>query len=615
MVPRHRRRGDRRARRWSGTPRTSGDWSGSSTPSTPRPASRAGRSRPRPSTATSTPARSCRAPRSPTSTASDRLLRQRAHPATPWTRPTAVEPVDHELGAAGDGDDFTEIESSPAVADGKVLVRHRRAQPPGQRAGLVAARRGDRHPGLALRPRGRADRRADGLRRRLVVAERRPSTAGWCSRHRQLPVVARGLGSIHRGHLRRRPRRRAGPAGRTSPTSPTTTTSTSPARPTCSGSADRDLVGLGNKDGTYYAVDRDDRRAGVEGGGHRPGARARRARTSRPVASSARPPYSDGMVAGGTGGRAVRPTLHAIDAATGDIIWQSKAVQATYAPSAVVNGVLFHGGNDFTLRAFDLTTGDDALAARDAGRGRRRLGGRRRRASTPSPASGSRDSTKSREQRRLPLLAAGPDRPDGVDDQLDRHHAGAPGRRRTCVLEPTTQTCVDSPCDLFATGITLRPPPAGLHPTVTVEVHHRPVPRRRSTRPGLGRARAVAPARAVRRPTGRRHRASASSSPRATTTRSGGVPVCSWPRARRYSVHRRLAAGRLTSYNRISLLALERPDVRPDAVGRGRPPHRHHLVRSAADPGRRHRRRLDRAIDPPGEQTPCADARLASSCW
>ena len=63
------------------------------------------------------------------------------------------------------------------------------------------------------------------------------------------------------------------------------------------------------------------------------------------------------MVVGGTavGGS---PHLHALDAETGDILWQQGEAGPTFAAALEVNGVVFLGGTDYTLRAVDLQTGD-----------------------------------------------------------------------------------------------------------------------------------------------------------------------------------------------------------------------------------------------------------------
>ncbi|MCZ7525455.1 MAG: PQQ-binding-like beta-propeller repeat protein [Acidimicrobiia bacterium] len=118
----------------------------------------------------------------------------------------------------------------------------------------------------------------------------------------------------------------------------------------------RALVGLGNKDGVYYAVDREtgelvwSTRA-AEPGIPRPG---RDYSTGGFIGPTA---VADGVVVGGTavGGD---PYLHAFDAATGDILWQQPVAAPTYAAAAEANGVVFIGGTDFTFRALDLRTGE-----------------------------------------------------------------------------------------------------------------------------------------------------------------------------------------------------------------------------------------------------------------
>jgi polyvinyl alcohol dehydrogenase (cytochrome) len=118
----------------------------------------------------------------------------------------------------------------------------------------------------------------------------------------------------------------------------------------------RDVVGLGNKDGVYYVVDRDtgepvwQRRAAEPGIPH-PGGNYSTGGFIGPTAHAA------GLVVGGTavGGE---PYLHAFDAATGEIAWQQAAAGPTYAAAAEANGVVFLGATDFTFRALDLRTGE-----------------------------------------------------------------------------------------------------------------------------------------------------------------------------------------------------------------------------------------------------------------
>jgi outer membrane protein assembly factor BamB len=118
----------------------------------------------------------------------------------------------------------------------------------------------------------------------------------------------------------------------------------------------RGAVGLGNKDGVYYAVDREtgealwDTRV-AEPGIPEPGSDYSTGGFIGPTA------LADGVVVGGTavGGA---PYLHAIDAASGDLLWQQDVPGPTYAATAEANGVVFIGGTDFTFRALDLRDGD-----------------------------------------------------------------------------------------------------------------------------------------------------------------------------------------------------------------------------------------------------------------
>jgi polyvinyl alcohol dehydrogenase (cytochrome) len=120
---------------------------------------------------------------------------------------------------------------------------------------------------------------------------------------------------------------------------------------------DRRLVGLGNKDAVYYAVDRSTgelvwRTQVTEPGIPRPDANFS---TGGFIGATA---VADGVIVGGTavGGT---PSLHALDAATGAIKWQQSEAADTYASAAVANGVVFLGSTtDFTFRALDLQTGE-----------------------------------------------------------------------------------------------------------------------------------------------------------------------------------------------------------------------------------------------------------------
>lgn len=118
----------------------------------------------------------------------------------------------------------------------------------------------------------------------------------------------------------------------------------------------RALVGLGNKDAAYYAVDR-------ETGEEVWGTQVTEPGIPRPNSNFSTGGYigpnavADGIVVGGTavGGS---PYLHALDAATGEIRWQQPVAGPTYAAAVAANGVVFLGGTDFTLRGYDLASGD-----------------------------------------------------------------------------------------------------------------------------------------------------------------------------------------------------------------------------------------------------------------
>ena len=116
----------------------------------------------------------------------------------------------------------------------------------------------------------------------------------------------------------------------------------------------QDLVGLGNKDAVFYVVNRDTGELVWS-------TRATNDNVIRPNFSSGGfigpAAYAQGIIAGGTG-VADCPCMHAFDAATGEIVWQQQAVGPTYSPTTEVNGVVFVGSLDFTLRALRLDDGE-----------------------------------------------------------------------------------------------------------------------------------------------------------------------------------------------------------------------------------------------------------------
>ncbi|MFQ5512886.1 MAG: PQQ-binding-like beta-propeller repeat protein [Myxococcota bacterium] len=144
------------------------------------------------------------------------------------------------------------------------------------------------------------------------------------------------------------------------------------------GGEERDVVGIGNKDGTYYTLDRD----GVN--------EINGVRWDSPNAAAELPYWSTNVVAGGTAGGILataavddaadriyfgtapgsfgdlfnpqRPTLHALDAGSGDVLWQNTGevnADATFSPTSAVPGVVFTGSvlGGF-LRSYDATNGE-----------------------------------------------------------------------------------------------------------------------------------------------------------------------------------------------------------------------------------------------------------------
>jgi outer membrane protein assembly factor BamB len=140
------------------------------------------------------------------------------------------------------------------------------------------------------------------------------------------------------------------------------------------GSRTRDVVGVGNKDGTYYVIDR-------EGANVHTGVRW------DDLDPSALPYWSTKVVLGGDIGGIIataavdkktgriyfstpsgfdpfnpqRPTVHALDKNTGEVLWQNtleESADASFAPTSAIPGVVFVGSAlDGLLRAYEAATG------------------------------------------------------------------------------------------------------------------------------------------------------------------------------------------------------------------------------------------------------------------
>jgi hypothetical protein len=233
----------------------------------------------------------------------------------------------------------------------------------------------------------------------------------------------------------------------------------------------RALAGLGNKDGTYYIVDRTTgvrvSAAPATGPGlPRPGGNFSTGGFIGPAA------YRDGIVVGGT---AVGPApyLHGIQVPTGAILWQNQEPSATYAATGIVSSIAFVGGTDFTLRAVAVDSGDELWSHAMKG-----------------AVSGGAVITKE------DVFAVAGIREPGLDKRsrssgvyrFSLHGKRAKIHIRRATPSPTSnqpstpQACVGSPCTL---GFELKQPPAGLSPSAQLEITERPF-RVRVEAAGLG---------------------------------------------------------------------------------------------------------------------------------
>lgn len=449
----------------------------------------------------------------------------------------------HAAGTA-DPQDFTEIESSPAVADGKVFVGVDVHNRPDQRAGLLAVdlRTGDEVWYFDLEQ-GAWQGCGDVWSSPSVDLDRRLVFAGSANCPRSPGAWGEYVESlfaldIDTGELR----------WAFQPHGPNNDDLDFAGAPNLFSIDGRDVVGLGNKDGSYYTVDRDNGELLWTTEATEPGIEEEGSNFSTGgfIGATA---YSDGVIAGGT---AVGPApfVHAIDAANGEILWQDSSGQAVYGHAAIANGVLFMGSNDFTFRAYDLRTGEELWqhALQGVGAGGTAIVGNDVYTVAGIREPGLEERSETSGVYKFTLPAAGE---TFASSSTSTTVAGP--RATNVVLEATSQPCVDAPCDLFEAGISLRPAPAGLDPSVALEVTTDPFSVTVSGR-DLGE-----PAQWLEPGT-------AAASAGATTfglfisesddDPTGGL-LCIMDAEYRCTAD---SLPRLTTYNRITLLAVEGPD-------------------------------------------------------
>ena len=364
-----------------------------------------------------------------------------------------------------------------------------------------------------------------------------------------------------------RPRRPARCAGRTSRTRPNRDDLDFAGAPNLFDVDGRALVGLGNKDGVYYIVDRDDRRARVRPShATEPGLTARAA-TSRPAGSSGRPRTPTAIVVGGTAvGPAPVPAR--LDVATGAIRWQNQEPAPTYARDRDRRRRRVRRRH--RLHPARASTVDDrrgAVVAPDEGRGVRRRRDRRATTCSRSPASAS--PALDKRSRRAACTAS---RSRGKTAKIrirraDAHPSTPPTRPRP------RRSASASPCEL---GFELKQPPRRAQPhRRRSRSRERPVPApragRRSRRPRRGWLRPGT------RPRPRARPPTPCSSPRATTTRPAGSCACSTPT---FDCTGDQRPARGATYNRVSIVAVKDARSDADARRRLRPARHHHVVRS-----------------------------------
>lgn len=365
-----------------------------------------------------------------------------------------------EFGVKGDDTDPTEIQSSPVVADGKVIVGWDAHDRPGKPAGVIALDAGsgnevwsfDTDEGLpasgcvGVWSSPTVDVETD----QVFFGTGNCSTAPQNWRDLSEAIVAIDLQTAER-------RWRFQPRGASN------NDFDFAGAPNLFEIDARAVVGLGGKDGRYYALDRATGEKLWEQVGQDPEVSPGFSFGGFIGAAT----VADGIVAAGLADNNHCPCLVGFDASTGKRIWDQPAASATYGSSASVNGVLFVGGTDFTFRAIDLREGTVLWSRTVVG------------AVSGGPAvsgdlvvvpSGIREPGTAAAGTESGVYAfavgdtATPTTQAAADDRLPPNTT-APLEQPIDPNLPARPLCVASPCD---PGFGIKAPPAGTTPTVRI---------------------------------------------------------------------------------------------------------------------------------------------------
>ena len=380
---------------------------------------------------------------------------------------TGEEVWRHELNPGGDDLDPTEIETSPVLvagADGRrlVVIGYDVHNAPTARAGVAAldAASGEEvwtfDPDAGGEPTGCADVWSSpavdedaGLV--LFGTGNCPSSPdGWTRFSDAMVAVALDDGSL---------------VWRFQPHEPNNDDLDFAGAPNLFTAGDRELVGLGNKDGHYYALDRATGELAweveaTEPGLNEPGSNFSTGGFIGPTAVA-----DDGTIVGGT---AVGPCpcLHGIDATTGEIAWQQDRAAPTYAASAAVGDVAFSGGTDFTLRAVETATGEVRWEQEMGGPV---AGGVAVQGDDVFAVAGLREPGQETRAENSGVTRFSLPGGDEEDDGGATTTSATPSTTLAplAAFAPTDQGCVGAPC---AFSFSLKDPPAGVAPAMTLEV-------------------------------------------------------------------------------------------------------------------------------------------------